>query len=910
MKRRLSITLLAVALAVAAVPSAAQALGISSVEGWLRDSAGAPLLQAGAHPDYNTTFHLTRTTAPSPYIPGRTVEAPDGNPKDVEVTLPAGMIGNPMAMPKCTQGELVVLRYVADCDPSTQLGLATVTNYINGPSQTTLPIYNMVPPPGVAAEFAFNFLQNVVRIDSTIVFDGEYRVRTTVTNVSQGLAIGDTSVTLWGVPASHAHDLERTPRGESGNTGTPVESTALSRPLMTNPTACSGVPLSTTVQVNSWQAPGTIAVGSYDTDADGNPMAFTGCDQVPFEASLEAQPTNPRADSPTGLDVTVQLPQNEAPEGVANSLLREATIVLPEGMAVSPSSAGGLGACAPDQIALGSEAQPSCPASSRIGSVRIDTPLLEEPLAGSVYLAQQRQNRFGSLLALYLVVNDPQTGILLKIPGKVEPDPSTGRLVARFSDTPQLPFERLNVHLDGGPQAPLVTPPTCGTFSTRGEFTPWSGNAAVVASESFKVDQGPEGGPCPTGGFDPTLSAGTANPAAGSYSPFEVRIARPDGSSRLSAVSVKLPKGLLGKLAGIPYCADAALGSIPTAEGTGGAQLASPSCPAASRVGSVAVSAGAGQSPFWVKTGSAYLAGPYKGAPLSLAIVTPAVAGPFDLGNVVVRVALHVDRETAQVSADSDPLPTILSGIPLDLREVRVTLDRDQFMVNPTSCATQQVSSTLTAVGGATASPGAAFTVASCGGLGFSPKLALSLKGGTRRGASPQLTAKLTARPGQANLSRVAVQLPHTEFLAQGHIGTVCTRVQFAAEQCPPRSVYGYAEATTPLLDQPLRGPVYLRSSSHKLPDLVAALRGQINIDLDGRIDSHNRGIRTTFETIPDAPISSFVLKMKGGKKSLLENSTSLCGKAAGKAHVSMLGQNGARHNTAPKLSARCPKHH
>jgi hypothetical protein len=811
-------------------------------------------------------------------------------------------------MPRCTQGELVVLRYVADCDPSTQLGWATVTNYINGPSQTTVPIYNLVPPPGVAAEFAFNFLQNIVRIDSTVVFEGEYRVRTTVSNISQGLAIGDTSVTLWGAPSSPVHDLERAPRGETANTGTPVPSTARSRPLMTNPTVCSGA-LATSVRVNSWQAPGTFSVGSYDTDADGNPMAFSGCDQVPFEASLEAQPTNPRADSPTGLDVTVQLPQNEAPEGVANSLLREATITLPEGMAVSPSSAGGLGACTPDQIGLGSEAQPSCPASSRIGSVRIDTPLLEEPLAGSVYLAQQHQNRFGSLLALYLVVDDPQTGILLKIPGKVEPDPSTGRLVARFSDTPQLPFERLKVHLDGGPQAPLVTPPNCGTFSTRGEFTPWSGNAAIVASESFKVDQGPEGRPCPTGSFDPTFSAGTADPAAGSYSPFEVRIARQDGSARLGTVSVKLPKGLLAKLSGIPYCGDAALGSVPTGEGTGGAQLASPSCPAASRVGSVAVSAGAGQSPFWVKTGSAYLAGPYKGAPLSLAIVTPAVAGPFDLGNVVVRVALHVDPETAQVTADSDALPTILSGIPLDLREVRVTLDRGQFMVNPTSCATQRVASTLTAVGGATADPSARFTVAACGGLGFSPKLALSLKGGTRRGAYPRLTAKLTARPGQANLSRVAVQLPHTEFLAQGHIGTVCTRVQFAAEQCPPRSVYGWAEARTPLLDQPLRGPVYLRSSSHRLPDLVAALKGQINIDLDGRIDSHNRGIRTTFETIPDAPISSFTLRMKGGKKSLLENSASLCRKPA-KARVSMIGQNGAKHKVAPKLAAHCGKKH
>jgi hypothetical protein len=286
------------------------------------------------------------------------------------------------------------------------------------------------------------------------------------------------------------------------------------------------------------------------------------------------------------------------------------------------------------------------------------------------------------------------------------------------------------------------------------------------------------------------------------------------------------------------------------------------------------------------------------------------VAGPFDLGNVVVRVALRVDPETSQVSADSDPLPTVLSGIPLDLRAIQVTLDRDGFTLNPTSCAPSAVSAVLTSTGGATASPSAPFAASGCEGLGFAPKLALSLKGGTRRGAYPQLTAKLNARPGQANLARVAVQLPHAEFLAQGHIGTVCTRVQFAASQCPARSVYGYAEARTPLLSQPLRGPVYLRSSSHKLPDLVAALRGQIEIDLDGRIDSHNRGIRTTFATVPDAPISSFVLHLKGGKKSLLENSASLCGKAAGKAQVSMLGQNGARHTAAPKLTAPCGKKH
>ncbi|HEX4306599.1 MAG TPA: hypothetical protein VHZ54_11210 [Solirubrobacterales bacterium] len=909
MTRKLSIVLSLLVFALAVVPAAADALEVENAEGSLRDSSGAPLLVAGAHPDFNIAIHMTKR-ADSAGNP-----TPDGNPKDIEVTLPPGLIGNPSAVPTCTQAELVVLNFVADCSPSTQVGIASITNYVAGSTVTPVPVYNMVPPSGVAAEFAFNLLSDIVHIDSSVVADpgspGGYRLETTIENISQGIAIGDTTLTLWGAPSSHVHDLERGGKEGFPPGIEPIES-EVTRPraLMTNPTHCSPEAQSTGVRVSAWEAPLDYSSTSFDHDEEGNPFLFTGCGQVPFEASLEAQPTTTQADSPTGLDVTLTLPQNELPEGISDAALRDAVVTLPEGMTINPSSAGGLGSCSPDQIGLGDGNAPACGADSRIGSVQIDTPLLPNPLKGNVYLAQQGHNKFGSLLALYLAVDDPATGVRLKIPGKVETDPTSGRLVARFTEAPQLPVDSLQLQLDGGPRASLMTPRSCGTYSTRGEFSPWSGNAGVVSTDSFKIEQGPGGAACPSGQFDPTLAAGTANPAAGSYSPFELRIARADGTDRLSKVSVRLPKGLLGKLAGIPYCSDAALAAIPTVEGSGAGEAASPSCPAASRVGSVAASAGAGQSPFWVKTGSAYLAGPYKGAPLSLAIVTPALAGPFDLGNVVVRAALDVDPETAQVSADSDPLPTILSGIPLDLREVRVSLDREDFMLNPTSCGAQRVESTLTALGGATASPSAPFTAASCAGLGFAPNLALNLKGGTRRGAFPQLTAKLDAKAGQANLARVAVGLPHSEFLAQGHIGTVCTRVQLAADQCPADSIYGYAEAKTPLLSEPLRGPVYLRSSSHKLPDLVAALRGQIDIDLDGRIDSHNRGIRTTFETIPDAPISSFVLRMKGGKKSLLENSASLCGKAAGKAQVRMLGQNGARHATAPKLNAPCGKKH
>ncbi len=906
MKRKLTIALCAAALAaLALLPALARAeFGIESFETSLRAPDGTPLLQAGGHPDQTTTVHFNTFKEPGTE-PGTEIERPDGDMKDVDVTLPPGLIGDPGATSKCSQAD-IAREIVAQCPPASQVGIARITNYFDeGPSEPRLPLYNIEPPRGVAGQFAFNIDRDVVYIDANVTVDGEYRLTADISNISQGLPLGDTSVTFWGVPAAHAHDAERFERGAFEPTEPlPVPPGTPEKALMSNPTSCTGQPLFTSVRADSWGAPGLFSFSGSDRDPNGTPLVISGCDQVPFEPTLTAQPTTAEADAPSGLDLDLRVPQNEFAE-ISTAHLRNAVITLPEGMALNPASAGGLASCSPAQIGIGNDEPPTCPDAAKVGSVRIDSPLIEAPLEGGVYYAEPHQNQFGSLLAIYLVVDDPVTGVLLKIPAKIETDPVSGRLVGRFVDAPQLPFERLRVDFFGGPRAAVVTPPTCGTYTTRGEFSPWSGTATVVSSDSFKIDRGPNGQPCPSGRFDPGLEAGTADPAAGRYSPFEVRISRGDGSQRLSTVSARLPKGLLARLAGIPYCADSALAGIPATEGTGASQLANPSCPAASRLGSVAVSAGAGPSPLWVKTGSAYLAGPYKGAPLSLAVVTPALAGPFDLGNVVVRVALRVDPETAQVTAVSDPLPTILQGIPLDLRAVQVKLDRAEFVRNPTSCAAQAVSATLVSSAGTQASASQPFAASSCGGLEFSPQLRLSLRGGTRRGAHPALTAQLQTKPGQANFQRVSVALPHSEFLAQEHIRTICTRVQFRAEQCPKASVYGYAEAKTPLLEKPLRGPVYLRSSDHELPDLVAALRGQIEIDLDGRIDSHNQGIRTTFESLPDAPISSFTLKMRGGAKSLLSNSTGLCD-ARHRATVRMVAQNGVRAASSPALAARC----
>jgi hypothetical protein len=377
-----------------------------------------------------------------------------------------------------------------------------------------------------------------------------------------------------------------------------------------------------------------------------------------------------------------------------------------------------------------------------------------------------------------------------------------------------------------------------------------------------------------------------------------------------------LPPGLVGKLAGIPYCPQSAIVQAEgrSHPGDGAVEQASPSCPAASRVGSVRVGAGVGPSPFFVP-GNVYLAGPYKGAPLSLAIVTPAVAGPFDLGVVVVRAALVVNPETTQITARSDPLPTILQGIPLDVRSVALKMDRQGFTLNPTNCSAMTLSGTATSTGGQGAALASPFQVGGCKGLDFAPKLSLRVFGKTNRNAKPRLRAVLEMKRGEANIRRAQVNLPHSEFLEQGHLKDICTRVQFNAggghgEQCPKSSIYGQAKAITPLLDQPLSGNVYLRSSSHKLPDLVAALNGQIDVELDGKTDSGpNQGLRNTFEVVPDAPVSKFILELKGGKKGLLVNSENLCAPGAKTTAIAhFVGQNGKVSNFKPKVANQCAK--
>jgi hypothetical protein len=889
-------------------PSAQGAFGIVRFDGeTTAGEGGGAYTQAGGHPYAATTeFALTETTDSE----GRAI--PEEAARNVQVVLPAGFVANPLITPtRCTEAQLTFGTEVTisgKCPAASQVG--TIEVNIGG-EFFLLPLFNMVPGPNEPAELAARFLTTDFHIHTRVgIVGGEYRVLAELRNSSNSLPVIASEVTLWGTPADATHDGLR---GEClqfiGPTGGLCHTDAPPIPFVTMPTACTppGVGLETALSIESWM--GSKASASFMSHLPDEPQAEvgpTGCSNVPFTPTFALQPSTTSADSPSGLHVDLIVPQAglEVVGGTAASHLKKVVVTLPKGMSVNPSSANGLGACSPAQIGLGSDAEPSCPDSSKIGSLEVDTPLLSEPVGGSVYLAKQKDNPFGGLLAVYIVAKGP--GVLVKLSGRVEARPD-GQLVATFDDNPQVPFSAMHLDFFGGPRAALRMPPACGTYTTDVELVPWSGKPPVHSSSSFSVASGPNGGRCPDRDFAPELNAGTTNPVAGHYSPFVLQLTRNDGEQELSGLSLSLPRGLVGKLAGVSYCPEGALASIPDIEGTGAAEVAVPACPAASQIGTVVAGAGAGPSPIFVDTGRVFLAGSYKGAPLSAVIVAPAVTGPFDLGNVVVRSALRVDESTAQVTAVSDPIPTILHGIPLDLRDVRVSLSRPRFALNPTSCAQKSFAGTASSAAGLTAPLEERFQVGSCASLGFEPRLRLSLTGATHRGAHPRLKAVLTARKGDANIRRAAVALPRSEFLDQSHIGTVCTRVQFAASQCPVASIYGRAKVTTPLLDRPLKGPVYLRSSSHTLPDLVADLRGQIHIALAGRIDQVRGGIRNTFETVPDAPVTRFVLQMRGGKKGLLQNSRNIC-KEPGRATVKLDGQNGKFEDLRLALKNSCQK--
>jgi hypothetical protein len=578
-----------------------------------------------------------------------------------------------------------------------------------------------------------------------------------------------------------------------------------------------------------------------------------------------------------------------------------------------------MAACTKAQYEAASLTDQGCPDAAKLGSVEVKSQLLEEPLEGSIYLAQPddpatteegAENPFDSLIAFYMLIESPQNGIFVKQAGKVEPDPATGQLRSVVEEVPQLPFSKLSVRFREGPRAPLTTPTRCAPYTTHVLLTPWSGGEAVESGSTFEITSGPEGGACPASEpFSPGFEAGSTNNAAGAYSPFFIHLTRASGEQPITRFSATLPPGVVPKLAGVPRCSDAQIAAAAAA--TGKAELASPSCPAASQIGRLVAGAGSGSALTYVP-GKIYLTGPFAGAPLSVVAVVPAVAGPFDLGTVVTREAIDVNPVTFRGEVDgssSAPIPQMLRGIPLGLRDLRIYVDRADFMRNPTSCAPQATAASVLGTS-IQALLSARYQAASCASLPFKPKLTLALKGKTNRTAHPELRSVLMPRPGDANLAGAVVTLPHSEFIDPNHINNPCTRVQFNENNCPAASILGTARAMTPLLDEPLEGPVYFRSNGgeRKLPDVVVDLHGQFHVTLVGFVTSSKHGgIRTTFATAPDTPVSKFALRLKGGKQGLLQNSEDLCLKPR-RVAIRLSGQNGKVSTAKQRIKTGCKR--
>jgi hypothetical protein len=888
--------------------------GIESFSFQSLDSAGEPDAQAGSHPYELIVKIVTPTTeVETSELEGGSV-SPTGTIKNLLNELPPGLIGNPTALPSCTVREAEEQK----CSGDAQVGLLEVrygerTDEVAAAAAS--PLYNVIPPQGKAARFTgFVNASTNAFVDSGVRTGEDYGITSGGFNISGRTNVFGITVRLWGVPADANHDAKRTcPIPDGIIVG--CASTADELPFLRNPTSCDG-PLTVRARLDSYQSP-----GEFD-EAQVLLPAITGCAQLEFEPTIEVRPTSEVADSPTGLHVDLRVPQNEDLEEPATADLREAVVKLPAGFTLNPSSANGLAACTPAQFGLTTPvgvapvhttAGPAaCPDGAKIGTVEIDTPLLDHLLPGGVYVAEPYQNPFGSLLAIYVAVDDPESGVVIKLAGHVEIGPA-GQLTTTFAENPQLPFDSFKLDFFGGDLAALKTPDICGDYQTNATLTPWSAPESgppVSLTDTRSVRHAADGGSCPTSAASqpnaPRFEAGSESPLAGAFSPFVVRFSRPDGSQQFSSLTVSPPPGLLGRLAGIPYCPDAALAAAAAKSGT--EERESASCPQASQVGSVVVGAGAGAKPYYA-SGKAYLAGPYKGAPLSLAIVTPAVAGPYDLGDVVVRAALEVNPETAQITVKSDPIPTELKGIPLDLRSIAVKMDRSGFTVNPTNCEDMAVGGSLTTVQGVTVPLSNRFKVDGCRKLGFRPRLSLRLGGATRRDRNPSVRAVLRPRAGQANISRTAVFLPPTQQIDNASIQSPCTRVQFAADACPKGSILGRAKAYSPLLDRPLEGPVYFRSNGGErlLPDLVADLHGQIEIVLVGEVSAVRGRIRTVFATVPDAPVSRFELRISGGKRGWLVNNENLC-KEPQRAIVRMRAQNGRQVSSKPIVATACKK--
>jgi len=871
-----------------------------------------------------------------PYSMDLSVALADGAApiRKLRLDLPPGLLIDPPAAALCGSAAFATPRsspFAASaagesCGGSTQVGTVDVQK---SPGESRrFGLFQLNPQEGVAARFGaapFGFpLVFDARFDE--VEGGFLRLVLESSEVPNALNLEGASLTFWGTPWASSHNGERANCLNEVDPSFPWAKCSVGEPLknpplafLTLPTEC-GQPLAFASRAERWSG-SPVFEEALNRDGEGEPVLMEACDGLDYEPEVEGTLSSKKVTSPSGyvLRLSHDDPGFVVPGRRSEPRTQSASVQLPEGVTLNPSLAAGLEGCTPAQLAAESAEGPQrCPNSSKIGNLNLRVPFYKGLLEGSVYLAQPYENPYGSLLAVYLVAKAADRGILVKARGKLTPDPGDGTISARFDGLSQLPYEELKIIFRSGQRAPLVTPPSCGAVASRIGLTSWSGAAAAPVETVSPLEAGIEDAPCPSGTppFAPTAVAGGVNSNVGSFTPYFVHLARRDPEQEITSYSMVLPQGITGKLAGIPFCPDEAIAAARASRGVD--EAARPSCPTASQVGRTVTGYGVGPSLAY-SDGKIYLAGPYHGAPLSLVTINPVTVGPFDLGTIVIRSAFELDPRTAQlrIASDlSDPVPHIIDGVVLHVRDIRVYIDRPEFTHNPSSCEPSQLISTLTGSGASfadvgddsTATVSERFQLLNCRTLGFRPALGLRLRGPSRRGAYPSLRASFVSRgPRDANLKRIEIDMPHQLFLAQNHIRTICTRPQFASERCPAGSVYGKASAKTPLLEEPLRGEVYLRSSEGKLPDLVADLRsGSIRIVVEGRIGpSGSGGIRAFFDNVPDAPIERFTVLLQGGRGGLLTNSVDVC-RHPPRAAVKALGQNNVGAIFTARLRGQC----
>ncbi len=842
-----------------AATSTASGFGFGSFEGALGGT------QAGSHPSALTiTFELNKA------LKNGELTSVGGEARNIEANLPPGVFGDPRAVPQCTRQQFDA----EACPADTQVGvddasLGDTGQGLFGPLE--FQIYNIVPPPGVPAQFGFNLFAIQTFIDAGVRTGSDNGITVHVDNLAQRSIVLNTA-TFFGVVGGKA--------------------------FLTLPTACGG-PLKFSAEADTWEEPNTTA-----TATPFEEPAITGCERLGFSPKITVTPDTSEADTPAGLAVDVHVPQEEGltnPERLATSDIRDVRLSLPRGVVVDPARASGLATCQPYQDGIGTEAAPACPAASKVGSVEVSTPLLQEKLEGSVYVLQSNPPNLQLLLAV------SGAGVNVKLVGDVHLDEATGQLTTTFSDAPQLPYTDLKLVFNGGPQAALVTPSACGTFTASTDFTPWATPYVqdTLSENAFSVTNGVEGTSCGSAPpFAAAMAAGTTNNQAGGFSPFSVTLSRRDQDQDLGAVTVTTPPGLLGLLKSVERCPEP--------------QASAGTCGAGSLIGHTSVTAGPGPNPVYVQGGQVFLTGPYKGAPFGLSIVVPAVAGPFNLGNVIVRAAVSVDPHTAQITVTSDPLPTILDGVPLQIKTVNVSIDREGFMFNPTNCEPLAVGGTLTSTQGATVSVSNHFQAANCANLPFQPAFGVSTQAKTSKKDGASLIVKGSFPAGEANIHAVAVTLPKQLPARLTTIQQACPGAAFAANPagCPAGSDIGVATASTPILAGPVTGPVYLVShGGAAFPDVIAILQGEgVTIDLTGSIDIKHNITNSTFASVPDAPISSFTLTLPEGPHSALaavipaKAKGNMCGQSL-TMPFTITGQNGAVLKETPKIAVTgCPK--